>query len=189
MAGHRDAGRLRRRARRARPSRRLSSPAASRRGRACPPPAPVLRARSASGRGGDHNGVELGIGEHLGVVRRHACARVARGERGTVLLIEIAEPRQVGEVVEVPRQVRAPVAEADQAYGGHLVTASRLGRSFGPSRRSRCGSPRSRSRRRRAPHSRSPGGRSRSRGSRTSPARAAPRSRSKSRSSGTCSSW
>ena len=68
---------------------------------------------------GDDDGVELGIGEQLGVVGRHTGAWVARGERRAVLLIEVAEPGQVGEVVEVPRQVRAPVAEADQADGGH----------------------------------------------------------------------
>jgi hypothetical protein len=76
---------------------------------------------------GDDDRLELGIGEQLVEVGRHARAGIARGEARAVLVGEIAEPRQVGNLVEVPREVRTPVAEAGQA-DPHLAHRERLAR-------------------------------------------------------------
>jgi hypothetical protein len=38
------------------------------------------------------------------------------------LLVEVAEPGQLGEVVEVANEVRAPVVEADDTDGAQRVT-------------------------------------------------------------------
>ena len=45
----------------------------------------------------------------------HARLRVARREPLAAAPVEVAEPAQLGELGEVPREVRAPVAEADQS--------------------------------------------------------------------------
>ena len=60
----------------------------------------------------DHDGVELVVSEHLGEVAGHASARVALRKVGLRLGTRVAEPAQVGEVVEVAGEVPPPVAEA-----------------------------------------------------------------------------
>ena len=72
------------------------------------------------GRGrGDDDRVELVVGQHLVEVRRRPRARIAGGEALERVGRGVAEPAQVGEVVEVPREVRAPVAEAGEGDLGH----------------------------------------------------------------------
>ena len=63
----------------------------------------------------DHDRVELGVGQQLGEVARGPRARIARREGRALLLVEVADPGEVGEDVEVAGEVRAPVAEPDQA--------------------------------------------------------------------------
>ena len=59
----------------------------------------------------DHDGVDVVVGEHLVEVAGDPCVRVALGELRAPLLARVAEPAQVGEIVEVAREVAAPVAE------------------------------------------------------------------------------
>ncbi len=70
-------------------------------------------------RGRDHDGIERVVREQVVEARRRSRVRMARCERAQMLLVEIAEPRQVREVVEVPDEVRAPVVEADDADAFH----------------------------------------------------------------------
>src|SRR5579884_320579 len=59
----------------------------------------------------DHDRVDAVVGEHLGEVVGRARLRVARGEALAQLRVEVAEPGQLGELVEVADEVRAPVPE------------------------------------------------------------------------------
>jgi hypothetical protein len=63
----------------------------------------------------DDDGVERLVGEQVGVVGRRARVRVPSGEPGTQPLVQVAEPRELGELVEVADEVGAPVPEADDA--------------------------------------------------------------------------
>ncbi len=73
----------------------------------------ALRERVVRGhRSGDDDGVDRVVGEHLVEVAGDPGARIARGEAVAQLRVEIDEPGEVGEVVEVADEVRAPVAEA-----------------------------------------------------------------------------
>src|SRR5207237_6489360 len=76
------------------------------------------RGKSAAGQGvvgrdrcGDDDGVEIPGGEHLIEVAGHPRVGVPIRELGASLLARVAEPAEVGEVVEVAREVAAPVAE------------------------------------------------------------------------------
>ena len=60
----------------------------------------------------DHDRVEPVVGEHLVEVGCRARLRVAGGHRRAEVAVEVAEPPEVGQLVEVARKVRAPVAEA-----------------------------------------------------------------------------
>src|SRR5207247_796748 len=59
----------------------------------------------------DHDGVEVAGGDHLLEVACHPRVRVALRELGTPLLARVAEPAEVGELVEVAREVAAPVSQ------------------------------------------------------------------------------
>ena len=67
------------------------------------------------GGGGDDDRVQLRVGEHLVVVRGRPRPRIARPVALERVRRRVADPAQLGEVGEVAGQVRAPVAEADQA--------------------------------------------------------------------------
>src|SRR5204863_6129177 len=54
--------------------------------------------------------VEVGRSARLRVACAEALERVRRG---------VAEPAEIGQIVEVAREVRAPVAEAYQGHPGH----------------------------------------------------------------------
>ena len=72
---------------------------------------------------GNGDGVELGIGDQVVVRARAAHSWVAPDERVEPGLVEVADPTQVGlfELVQVANEVRAPVAEADDADTDRLV--------------------------------------------------------------------
>src|SRR4051812_23592091 len=75
----------------------------------------------------DHDGVEVAGGDHLLEVTCHPRIRVALGELRAPLLARIAEPAEVGEAVEVAREVAAPVAQprlADAKLCHSLKTCS-----------------------------------------------------------------
>ena len=61
----------------------------------------------------DHDGVERVVGEQVVDLGRRARVRVPRGHRLELGAVEVADPGQVGEVVEVAGEVRAPVVEPD----------------------------------------------------------------------------
>ena len=61
--------------------------------------------------GRDHDGVDVVRGEQLVEVARHLRVGIALRELRAPLLARVAEPAQVGQVVEVAREVAAPVAE------------------------------------------------------------------------------
>jgi pyruvate/2-oxoglutarate dehydrogenase complex dihydrolipoamide acyltransferase (E2) component len=54
-----------------------------------------------------------GVLQQILVAVGRARTRVSHGIAGEQRLVEIAEPREVGELVEVAREVRPPVAETD----------------------------------------------------------------------------
>ena len=64
----------------------------------------------------DDDGLEAVVREQLVEVSGRACARVATGEAVAPLVRRVADPGKVGELVEVPDEVLAPVAEARLAY-------------------------------------------------------------------------
>src|SRR5829696_1244056 len=61
----------------------------------------------------DHDRLDALVREHVVERPRDACLRVAAGELLAELGCRVAQPRQLGELVEVPHEVLAPVAEAD----------------------------------------------------------------------------
>ena len=69
------------------------------------------------GTGGEHDGVEVFVAEQVVEVRREAGARVRRGEALARLGAIVAAPGQLGarQRVDVASEVRAPVAQADDA--------------------------------------------------------------------------
>ena len=66
-------------------------------------------------RRGDDDGLEGVVLQEILESARHAGARVAGAELVEQVGGEVAEPGQLGEVVEVAGEVRAPVAEAGEA--------------------------------------------------------------------------
>ena len=60
----------------------------------------------------DHDGVDVGGGEQLVEVARHPGVGVPLCELGALLVACVAEPAEVGEIVEVAREVAAPVAQS-----------------------------------------------------------------------------
>jgi len=77
----------------------------------------------------DDHRLQRVVGEHLVEVGRQARIRIARSEALPLLIREVAEPGQLGELVEVPREIRAPVAEASEAdfrHGGRLASTSAI---------------------------------------------------------------
>ena len=67
----------------------------------------------------DHDRLELGVVEQLGEVGRDAGVRVARSELLALRLVGVAEPGEVGELVEVAREVLPPRAEAGLSDSRH----------------------------------------------------------------------
>ena len=67
----------------------------------------------------DDDGVELVVGEQLVEVGRHPRLRMPCRELLPQLLRGVAEPRELGELVEVADEVLPPVAEADLADASH----------------------------------------------------------------------
>jgi hypothetical protein len=63
----------------------------------------------------DHHGVEIGVRQQVVEVLRRPGAGVAGGEPLEQRRVEVAEPRQLGELVEVADEVLAPAAEARDA--------------------------------------------------------------------------
>jgi len=65
--------------------------------------------------GGDDEGVDRGVREHLAQVGRRPRRRKARAPAFARLVGDVADPAQLGagQAVEVAREVRAPVAEPD----------------------------------------------------------------------------
>ncbi len=72
-----------------------------------------LEVRDDGGR--DRDGVELGIREDVLLARRLASLGEARAVALEPNLVLLADPRELGtiELVQVPREIGAPVAEAD----------------------------------------------------------------------------
>ena len=66
----------------------------------------------------DHDRVELGVGDQLVDIAGQPRVGIAAGEGLAHGGIRVAEPDEVGELVEVAREVRPPVAEAGEADGG-----------------------------------------------------------------------
>jgi hypothetical protein len=62
-----------------------------------------------------HHRVERVVGEQLVEARGRARVRVARRDGSEPLVVEVAQPREVGQFVEVAYEVRAPVVETDDA--------------------------------------------------------------------------
>ena len=97
------------------PSPRRASPAASRRTRACRPRAPAWRARSASAPA-SRSRSRRAPGRCRDRRRtRHPRVRVAPRELLVHLGRRVGEPPEVGELVEVPDEVLAPVARGPPA--------------------------------------------------------------------------
>jgi hypothetical protein len=69
-------------------------------------------------RRGDHHGLNGAVLEQIVEAVGRPGMRVARSELVEQVGREIAEPRQIGDVVEVARQVRAPVTQAREAELG-----------------------------------------------------------------------
>ena len=80
----------------------------------------------------DHDRVERGVGEHLVVVGRRPGPRVAGGELGALRVVEIADPGELGQLVEVAGEVGAPVAETGQAHACHSFQTFSLLRPVSP---------------------------------------------------------
>src|SRR5262249_55432145 len=71
----------------------------------------------------DDDRVELRVGEHLlEVVGR---PRTGESSRDALTLVrrDVAEPAKLGEIVEIAREVRAPVAEPSEAYADHCAAS------------------------------------------------------------------
>src|SRR5205814_4337875 len=81
-------------------------------------------------RSDDHR-LERVVREHLVELCGQASIRIARREARALLFREVAEPGELAELVEVPREVRAPVAEAREAdfRHGRSVTSTSAIRS------------------------------------------------------------
>src|SRR5438067_11242629 len=92
-------------------------------------------------RSDDHR-LERVVREHLVELCGQASIRIARREARALLFREVAEPGELGELVEVPREVRAPVAEAREAdfrHGRSVTSTSAIRSEAWPSPQS-CGS-------------------------------------------------
>jgi hypothetical protein len=68
---------------------------------------------------GDHDALDRIVRKDVVEVGREPCARMALGKACVLLLVEVAEPDEVGEVTEVSGQVPAPLAEADLCEPRH----------------------------------------------------------------------
>jgi hypothetical protein len=77
----------------------------------------------------DNDRLQRVVGEHLVEVGRKARLRIARSEPLPLFVRKVAEPGELGELVEVPREVRAPIAEAREAdfrHGRRLASTSAI---------------------------------------------------------------
>ena len=81
----------------------------------------------------DDDRVELGVAEHLLEAVGPARLRIARLELLVLAVRGIAEPGELGEVAEVPRQVLPPLAQAGLADAdGHSFQTLSERRPFAP---------------------------------------------------------
>src|SRR5919201_2941603 len=88
----------------------------------------------------DDDRVERLVREQLVEVGGRPGRRIPAREPLPLLVREIAEPRELGELIEVPREVRAPVAEpgeADFRHGESLTSTSAMRSEAWPSPYSR----------------------------------------------------